>query len=105
MRRSAGPRTAAQWLGAVSGWEDIDRLYGLEPVFEPGAEAGSDALERFVDIECPYCAEAITARIDLSAGPQSYIEDCQVCCQPIALSLLLTEEGQLREVTAERLGQ
>jgi hypothetical protein len=24
---------------------DIDRLYGLEPVFEPGDAAGSDALE------------------------------------------------------------
>ena len=100
-----GPGTQAQWLGVVPDWQDIDRLYGLEPVFEPGVEAGSDALERFVDIECPYCAELITARVDLSAGPQTYIEDCQVCCQPITLSLLMTAEGKLRALLAERLGQ
>lgn len=85
--------------------KDIDQLYGLEPVFEPGEVAGSDALERFVDIECPYCAEQITIRIDLSAGPQTYIEDCQVCCQPITLSVPITHEGESLEVTAERAGQ
>jgi hypothetical protein len=85
--------------------QDIDRLYGLEPVIEPGEVAGSEALERFVDIECPYCAERITTRIDLSAGPQTYIEDCQVCCQPITLSIPVTDEGELLQVTAERLGQ
>jgi Cysteine-rich CPXCG len=85
--------------------KNIDRLYGLEPVFEPGEGPGSDALERFVDIECPYCAERITMRIDLSAGPQTYVEDCQVCCQPITVSVPVAEEGELLEVTAERLGQ
>lgn len=85
--------------------KDIDRLYGLEPVIEPGEVAGSDALERFVDIECPHCAERITTRIDLSAGPQTYIEDCQVCCQPITLSVALTEEGELLAVTPEPPGQ
>ncbi len=68
---------------------DIDRLYGLEPVFEPGKEAGSDALEQFVDVSCPYCAETIMVRADLSAGSQSYVEDCQVCCQPIMISVRL----------------
>ena len=51
----------------------------------------------------PYCAELITTRFDLSAGAQTYVEDCQVCCQPISMSLLLTEEGQLHELLAERL--
>jgi hypothetical protein len=81
----------------------IDQKYGLEPVLEPGDEAGSDALEQFVDVACPYCAELITVRVDLSAGAQTYIEDCQVCCQPISLSLSLTDEGQLRELSAERM--
>ena len=81
---------------------DLDRLYGLEPVYEPGEAAGSDALECFVDLTCPYCAELINVRADLSAGAQTYIEDCQVCCQPMALSILLTEEGQLRAVVAEQ---
>ena len=85
--------------------KDIDRLYGLEPVFEPGEVAGTDALERFLDIECPYCGELITMRIDLSAGAQCYIEDCQVCCQPITVSVPVSEAGELVDVTAERAGQ
>ncbi len=85
--------------------KDIDRLYGLEPVIELGEVAGSDALERFVDIKCPYCDELITTRIDLSAGPQRYIEDCQVCCQPITLSVAVTDAGDLLEVTPEPPGQ
>lgn len=85
--------------------KDIDRLYGLEPVIKLGEGAGSEALERLVDIECPYCAELITIRVDLSAGSQIYVEDCQVCCQPITLSVPVTHESELLEVTAERLGQ
>jgi len=82
---------------------DIDRLYGLEPVIEPGEEAGSDALECFVEVMCPYCAEPIQLRIDVAAGDQSYIEDCQVCCQPIQIGVSAADDGSLDVVTAERL--
>lgn len=86
---------------------DIDRLYGLEPVFEPGepaaGEGGSDALESFADVTCPYCGETNLARLDLTAGPQSYVEDCQVCCQPIQLSVRVDEAGLLSGVEAERV--
>ena len=82
---------------------DIDHLYGLEPVFEPGQEAGSDVLEQFVDVNCPYCAETILVRLDLSAGTQTYVEDCQVCCQPIQLSVNVGDEGGLQGVSAARI--
>jgi Cysteine-rich CPXCG len=82
---------------------DVDRLYGLEPIFEPGQEAGSDALEQFVDVSCPYCAETIMVRADLSAGSQSYVEDCQVCCQPIMLSVQVADSGGLESVSAVRM--
>lgn len=36
---------------------------------------------------CPYCGEEIETGIDLSAGDQDYIEDCQVCCRPIECRL------------------
>jgi Cysteine-rich CPXCG len=82
---------------------DIDRLYGLEPVFEPGQEPGSNALEQFVDVSCPYCAETITVRADLSAGSQSYVEDCQVCCQPIMISVNVgATAGTEWSLTSER---
>ena len=38
-------------------------------------------------IYCPYCGESIEVQVDTSAGDQAYIEDCQVCCRPIELSL------------------
>ena len=36
-------------------------------------------------IICPYCAEAMEVVLDLSAGSQAYIEDCQICCQPMQI--------------------
>jgi hypothetical protein len=30
-------------------------------------------------------------QVDLSAGNQDYIEDCQVCCQPIHLSCAIDD--------------
>jgi predicted RNA-binding Zn-ribbon protein involved in translation (DUF1610 family) len=82
---------------------DVDLLYGLEPVIEPGDEAGSDALEQFVALACPYCGEMIQARVDMSAGDQSYIEDCEVCCQPIQVTVHLAEDGGLDAIAAERV--
>lgn len=35
---------------------------------------------------CPHCGERISMVIDLSAGPQRYVEDCEVCCSPIEIS-------------------
>lgn len=78
----------------------IDALYGLEPVFEPGAAAGEAT--QLVTIECPYCGESIDTVMDLSAGSFRYIEDCQVCCQPIDLAGEVDESGELVGVTAER---
>jgi transcription elongation factor Elf1 len=37
-------------------------------------------------IRCPFCAERMSILIDASAGGQSYVEDCQVCCQPMQIS-------------------
>jgi len=81
----------------------IDLIYGLEPVLEPGESSGSDGLEPFADITCPYCGEVINVRLDLSAGSQSYVEDCQVCCQPIQMAVSVGEDGALERVAAERM--
>lgn len=36
---------------------------------------------------CPYCWEEITMLLDNSVDNQVYIEDCEVCCNPIEISL------------------
>ena len=35
--------------------------------------------------QCPYCWEEISMLFDNSVGDQIYIEDCEVCCNPIEL--------------------
>jgi transcription elongation factor Elf1 len=52
-------------------------------------------------IDCPFCGESISIVIDPSAGSQSYVEDCQVCCQPMQVSID-AEEGKLRSVRVDR---
>ncbi|MGY8844441.1 MAG: CPXCG motif-containing cysteine-rich protein [Gammaproteobacteria bacterium] len=34
---------------------------------------------------CCYCGESISALLDCTMGEQEYIEDCEVCCQPIEI--------------------
>jgi hypothetical protein len=83
--------------------QSIDAMYGLEPVFEPGGPGSSQATE-FVTIQCPYCGEGFETAVDLSAGSFTYVEDCQVCCQPIELAGEVDDAGALLGVTASRAG-
>jgi hypothetical protein len=41
---------------------------------------------------CPYCGEEISMVLDLSVSRQTYIEDCEVCCNPIQISYTFEEE-------------
>ena len=34
---------------------------------------------------CPYCWEEISMVLDTSAPTQTYVEDCEVCCNPIEI--------------------
>lgn len=51
------------------------------------------SLQELVEIECPYCGERIGLVVDCSAGAQEYIEDCQVCCRPMAVRVMIDAEG------------
>jgi len=44
-------------------------------------------------ITCPYCAEVLTVMVDTSLSEQSYTEDCQVCCQPIVMDIVVDDTG------------
>ncbi|MFC5048262.1 CPXCG motif-containing cysteine-rich protein [Aquimarina hainanensis] len=35
--------------------------------------------------QCPYCWEEISMLLDPSVPYQVYVEDCEVCCNPIEL--------------------
>ncbi len=79
----------------------IDALYGLEPVIEIGA-TGGDPAGAFEAVACPYCGEVFETAVDSSGGSAQYVEDCQVCCQPIELTLTVTADGQVAGLTASR---
>lgn len=83
--------------------EVIDELYGLEPVYSPDDVGQQTEPTKFVTIQCPYCAESYETQVDLTAGSFTYVEDCQICCQPIELYVEVNEAGQLRTVTAQRM--
>lgn len=51
-------------------------------------------------IVCPYCGETITIVVDTTAGDQHYVEDCFVCCQPIMLTIVTDNAGELDHVEA-----
>lgn len=50
---------------------------------------------------CPYCGESISMVLEELYGSQSYVEDCQVCCNPIQISFDV-EDGAVVNVNAER---
>ena len=36
--------------------------------------------------QCPYCWEEVSMLMDPSISEQTYIEDCEVCCNPIEVT-------------------
>ena len=50
-------------------------------------------------VQCPYCGEAIELSVDGlgedgGSTQQNFIEDCWVCCRPIAITASLNEDGE-----------
>ena len=53
---------------------------------------------------CPYCWETITMVIEPAEEPQVYVEDCEVCCNPIQIAFQEVEDEEV-VFHAEPLGQ
>ncbi len=54
--------------------------------------------------QCPYCWETVSVLIDTSVPSQTYVEDCEVCCNPMELAVSCSE-GALLSFEARELGQ
>ncbi|TXE16597.1 CPXCG motif-containing cysteine-rich protein [Psychroserpens burtonensis] len=54
--------------------------------------------------QCPYCWQSISMLIDVSQYQQQYIEDCEVCCNPIQLRIS-TDNQEITSFDAENLEQ
>jgi transcription elongation factor Elf1 len=51
-------------------------------------------------VDCPFCGEPISLVVDISAGSQAYVEDCQVCCRPMQVRVEV-DGDELLSVSAE----
>ena len=52
------------------------------------------------DATCPHCWETIDLTLDLSVPEQCYIEDCPVCCRPMAVSYT-ARDGEVHDFRVE----
>lgn len=54
--------------------------------------------------QCPYCWEEISILLDVSAPRQTYVEDCEVCCNPIEITVVF-QHSELITFEANNLEQ
>ncbi len=44
------------------------------------------------EIMCPYCGEFVTILVDRTIREQTFEEDCEVCCQPMVIEVVIDED-------------
>ena len=49
-------------------------------------------------MQCPHCWEPIEVLIDTSVAEQEYVEDCQVCCQPLLFTVAVPFDSEEPQV-------
>lgn len=54
--------------------------------------------------QCPYCWEEISMLLDYSVHHQSYVEDCEICCNPIQITVTIVED-EVQGFSAENIEQ
>jgi len=54
--------------------------------------------------QCPYCWETISMLLDTSLSHTSYVEDCEVCCRPIQITIAFDSQ-ELVAFSAEDIEQ
>ena len=54
--------------------------------------------------QCPYCWEQISMLVDTSQNHQNYIEDCEICCNPIQV-FIVVENQEIINFEAKNIGQ
>ena len=85
--------------------QSIDVQYGLEPVIDTSLSAGHGGAPggvQFHLVQCPYCGESFETQLDTSSDSARYIEDCQICCQPIEFRLEVDCAGVLQALSTLR---
>jgi transcription elongation factor Elf1 len=56
------------------------------------------------DFDCPHCWEQQLKLIDSSINNQIFIEDCEVCCNPLEFSIVI-ENNELISFSVKSIEQ
>jgi hypothetical protein len=70
------------------------RIWTSEPAYQYRI---LEAMEHF--FVCPYCGRRISMVLDTSVKGQTYVEDCEVCCQPVEVRYTV-EDDEVRHFEA-----
>jgi hypothetical protein len=54
-----------------------------------------------VSVVCPFCGEPVELLVDTTISRQEYVEDCEVCCRPMVVTVDATAETPIVNVTRE----
>jgi hypothetical protein len=55
---------------------------------------GEGTVDLSVWVQCPYCGEDVELIVDPGGGAvQRYVEDCEVCCRPLQLTVSWDDDG------------
>ena len=82
--------------------EDDEYTVSVKEVAAVSAdEEGDDGVIEEAKVTCPACWEEIELSIDLSAGSQTYSEDCSVCCRPMTVRVWVDDDGEEHTVDVE----
>ncbi len=62
-------------------------------------------MEQEYEFSCPHCWQPNTILLDLSVGGQSFIQDCEVCCNPLEITYAIDATGCVSGFDVCELGQ
>ena len=50
---------------------------------------------------CPYCGESVELLVDATLPNQQYVEDCEVCCRPMVVTIDASADEPVVTATRE----
>jgi len=80
--------------GSKSKDSDAPDFSALKEIFDEAAREEANTLPalQWIDVECPHCGENFEVVVDPQEAGQDMVQDCQVCCRPIELSVEVEED-------------
>lgn len=54
-----------------------------------------------ISVLCPYCGQPVELLVETTVPHQQYVEDCEICCQPMVVTVDATGEEPNIDVAME----